>query len=128
MAGGIGGITMILIMFGDGLFSFSAVGDARYNNPGFITKMRSSRIELYNKGLLLAFSISIGALGLIWGLIYEKIKRHIFVYGLLSTDWHRICWISRDKIPHVLSPRIIPDRLFKRRFSARISTAGLIPR
>ena len=63
MAGGIGGITMILIMFGDGIFSFSVAGDARYNNPGFITKLRSFRIELYNKGLLLAFSISIGALG-----------------------------------------------------------------
>ena len=49
VAGGIGGITMILIMFGDGLFSFSGAGDSRYNNPGFITKLRSSRIELYNK-------------------------------------------------------------------------------
>ena len=78
VAGSIAGITMILIMFGETLFSFSGAGDQRYNNPGFITKLRSSRIEFYNKGLLLALSISIGALGLMWGLIHKKINKHIF--------------------------------------------------
>ena len=112
VAGGIGGITMILIMFGDGLFSFSAVGDARYNNPGFITKMRSSRIELYNKGLLLAFSISIGALGLIWGLIYEKIKRHIFVYGLLLLALFDL-WMLNSEFMDIKPPKNM-DMMFQR--------------
>ena len=112
VAGGIGGITMILIMFGDGLFSFSAAGDARYNNPGFITKMRSSRIELYNKGLLLAFSISIGALGLIWGLIYEKIKRHIFVYGLLLLALFDL-WILNSEFMDIKPPKNM-DMMFQK--------------
>ncbi len=112
VAGGIGGITMILIMFGDGLFSFSAVGDARYNNPGFITKMRSSRIELYNKGLLLAFSISIGALGLIWGLIYEKIKRHIFVYGLLLLALFDL-WMLNSEFMDIKPPKNM-DMMFQK--------------
>ena len=112
VAGGIGGITMILIMFGDGLFSFSAVGDARYNNPGFITKMRSSRIELYNKGLLLAFSISIGALGLIWGLIYKKIKRHIFVYGLLLLALFDL-WMLNSEFMDIKPPKNM-DMMFQR--------------
>ena len=112
VAGGIGGITMILIMFGDGLFSFSAAGDARYNNPGFITKMRSSRIELYNKGLLLAFSISIGALGLIWGLIYEKIKRHIFVYGLLLLALFDL-WMLNSEFMDIKPPKNM-DMMFQR--------------
>ena len=112
VAGGIGGITMILIMFGDGLFSFSAVGDSRYNNPGFITKLRSSRIELYNKGLLLAFSISIGALGLIWGLIYKKIKRHIFVYGLLLLALFDL-WILNSEFMDIKPPKNM-DMMFQK--------------
>ena len=112
VAGGIGGITMILIMFGDGLFSFSAAGDARYNNPGFITKMRSSRIELYNKGLLLAFSISIGALGLIWGLIYKKIKRHIFVYGLLLLALFDL-WMLNSEFMDIKPPKNM-DMMFQK--------------
>ena len=112
VAGGIGGITMILIMFGDGIFSFSAAGDARYNNPGFITKMRSSRIELYNKGLLLAFSISIGALGLIWGLIYKKIKRHIFVYGLLLLALFDL-WMLNSEFMDIKPPKNM-DMMFQK--------------
>lgn len=112
VAGGIGGITMILIMFGDGLFSFSAVGDARYNNPGFITKLRSSRIELYNKGLLLAFSISIGALGLIWGFIYKKIKRHIFVYGLLLLALFDL-WMLNSEFMDIKPPKNM-DMMFQK--------------
>ena len=112
VAGGIGGITMILIMFGDGIFSFSAAGDARYNNPGFITKLRSSRIELYNKGLLLAFSISIGALGLIWGLIYKKIKRHIFVYGLLLLALFDL-WMLNSEFMDIKPPKNM-DMMFQK--------------
>ena len=112
VAGGIGGITMILIMFGDGIFSFSAAGDARYNNPGFITKLRSSRIELYNKGLLLAFSISIGVLGLIWGFIYKKIKRHIFVYGLLLLALFDL-WMLNSEFMDIKPPKNM-DMMFQR--------------
>ena len=112
VAGGIGGITMILIMFGDGLFSFSVAGDSRYNNPGFITKLRSSRIELYNKGLLLAFSISIGALGLIWGLIYKKINRHIFVYGLLLLALFDL-WMLNSEFMDIKPPKNM-DMMFQR--------------
>ena len=112
VAGGIGGITMILIMFGDGLFSFSAAGDARYNNPGFITKLRSSRIELYNKGLLLAFSISIGALGLIWGFIYKKINRHIFVYGLLLLALFDL-WMLNSEFMDIKPPKNM-DMMFQK--------------
>ena len=112
VAGGIGGITMILIMFGDGIFSFSAAGDARYNNPGFITKLRSSRIELYNKGLLLAFSISMGVLGLIWGFIYKKIKRHIFVYGLLLLALFDL-WMLNSEFMDIKPPKNM-DMMFRR--------------
>ena len=112
VAGGIGGITMILIMFGDGLFSFSVAGDSRYNNPGFITKLRSSRIELYNKGLLLAFSISIGVLGLIWGFIYKKIKRHIFIYGLLALALFDL-WILHSEFMDIKPPKNM-DMMFQK--------------
>ncbi len=112
VAGGIGGITMILIMFGDGLFSFSVAGDARYNNPGFITKLRSFRIELYNKGLLLAFSISIGVLGLIWGFIYKKINRHIFVYGLLALALFDL-WILNSEFMDIKPPKNM-DMMFQK--------------
>ena len=112
VAGGIGGITMILIMFGDGLFSFSVAGDSRYNNPGFITKLRSSRIELYNKGLLLAFSISIGVLGLIWGFIYKKINRHIFVYGLLVLALFDL-WMLNSEFMDIKPPKNM-DTMFQK--------------
>ena len=112
VAGSIAGITMILIMFGETLFSFSGAGDLRYNNPGFITKLRSSRIELYNKGLLLALSISIGALGLMWGLIHKKINKHIFNYGLLTIALFDI-WILNSEFMDIKSPKNM-DKMFQK--------------
>ena len=83
VAGGIAGITIVLILIGESFFSFSGERDGRYN-PGTLTKLQSVRIDLFHKGLLLAIGLSLGTLGLIWGLIHKKLKKAVFTNLLLS--------------------------------------------
>lgn len=75
-------ITTLMILFGESLFSFISSKDARYG-PGAITKLKTFRIDLFNKGLFLAFSICLAVLGLIWGLFNKKINKKSFYYLLL---------------------------------------------
>ena len=75
-------ITTLMILFGESLFSFISAKDARYG-PGAITKLKTFRIDLFNKGLFLTFSISLAVIGLIWGFLNKKINKQIFYYFLL---------------------------------------------
>ena len=54
--GGLLIMSLLLFMFGEFVLSFSGFGDARYD-PMTISKLKSARIELFNKGLLLAIFI-----------------------------------------------------------------------
>ena len=47
--GGFIAVTLLLFMFGEHLFSFSASNDARYD-PATVSRLQSARIELFNKG------------------------------------------------------------------------------
>ena len=82
VAGGIAGITIVLLLIGESIFSFSGARDGRYN-PGTLTKLLSVRIDLFHKGLLLALGLSLGTLGLIWGLIQKKMNKAVFINLLL---------------------------------------------
>ena len=43
-------LTIIFLMFGEYIFSFSSTSDFRYN-PVIISKIQSARIDLFNKCL-----------------------------------------------------------------------------
>ena len=112
VTGGIAGLTIFFIMFGEALFSFSSSGDLRYNNPGFITKLRSARIELFNKGLLIALAVSLGVLGLAWGLINKKINRSAFNYGLIAIALFDL-WMLNSEFMNIKPPKNM-DMMFQK--------------
>ena len=112
VAGGIAGLTIVLIMFGESLFSFSSSSDLRYNNPGFITKLRSARIELFNKGLFLALAVSLSVLGLIWALVNRNINRSTFYYGLLTIALFDL-WMLNSEFMNIKPPKNM-DMMFQK--------------
>jgi len=112
VVGGIAGLTIVLIMFGESLFSFSSSGDLRYNNPGFITKLRSARLELFNKGLFLALAVSLSVLGLIWALVNRNINRSAFYYGLLTIALFDL-WMLNSEFMNIKPPKNM-DMMFQK--------------
>lgn len=83
VAGGIGVLSILFLLFGESLFYFSNASDTRYN-PSVISKLRSFRVDLFQKGLLLGMFVSLGSLGLIWGAIQKKLSKEIFGYLILG--------------------------------------------
>jgi hypothetical protein len=77
LVGGIAGLSILLLMIGESFFDFTAINDGRYN-PTIISQIRLVRIELFQKGLLLALAVSLGTLGLLWGFINKKLNVNLF--------------------------------------------------
>ena len=104
-------MSLLLFMFGELILSFSGFGDARYD-PMTISKLRSARIELFNKGLLLAIFIcaSIGAL--IYSLTQKKIDNKTFKYLVILIALLDI-WIVNSEFMNVRPPLNL-DRKFRR--------------
>jgi len=108
--GGLTAVTLLLFMFGDLVFSFSGSGDARYD-PITISKLQSARIELFNKGLMLAISICIGLAGLVYALTQKKINATIFNYALIGIAIFDI-WIVNSEFMNI-KPPFKMDRNFR---------------
>ncbi len=73
----------IFLLFGEAFFSFSQTQDFRYPTST-IQIIKTMRIDYFNKGVVLALSISISFLGLIWGYANGKLNKNWFLYGLLA--------------------------------------------
>ena len=59
-------LSLLLFLVGDLFFSFSTSSDLRYD-PMTISKIRSARIDLFNKGLILAISTCVCIISLTYG-------------------------------------------------------------
>ncbi len=104
-------VSILLFMFGELILSFSGVGDARYN-PMTISKLRSARIELFNKGLLLSIftCLSIGVL--VYGLSQKKINDRAFKYLVILIALFDI-WTVNSEFMNIRPPLDL-DRKFRR--------------
>ena len=98
-------------MFGEFVLSFSGFGDARYD-PMTISKLKSARIELFNKGLLLAIFICISIVALFYSLNQRKIDSKNFKYLVILISLFDI-WIVNSEFMNVRPPLNL-DRKFKR--------------
>ncbi|MBT4370997.1 MAG: YfhO family protein [Candidatus Marinimicrobia bacterium] len=110
VAGGIAGLSILFLIIGESVFSFSVAKDARYS-PTILPQLQKVRFELFQKGLLLALAVSLGSLGLVWGIIQKKINRGMFGYlliGLVVLD----LWIVNVEFLH-LKPSKNMDLLFQ---------------
>ena len=110
VTGGIAGISILFLMMGESIFDFSVAKDARFS-PAIISQLQNVRIELFQKGLLLALAVSLGSLGLIWGLIQKKINKEIFCYMLIGLAVFDL-WIINVEFLH-LKPSKNMDLLFR---------------
>jgi hypothetical protein len=110
VTGGIAGISILFLMMGESIFDFSVAKDARFSSA-IISQLQNVRIELFQKGLLLALAVSLGSLGLIWGLIQKKINKEIFGYMLIGLAVFDL-WIINVEFLH-LKPSKNMDLLFR---------------
>ena len=78
--GGFIGLTLVLFLFGESLFSFSSIGDSRFN-PALISQVQNIRTDLYQKGLLLALAIGAAGFGLIW--TYTKMRLNAWMFSIM---------------------------------------------
>ena len=78
--GGFIGLTLVLFLFGESLFSFSSTGDSRFN-PALISQVQNIRTDLYQKGLLLALAIGAAGFGLIW--TYTKRQLNAWMFSIM---------------------------------------------
>ena len=109
--GGFLAVTLLLFMFGEFIFSFSGSGDARYD-PLTISKLQSARIELFNKGLMLAIALCIGISGLVYALTQKKIDASTFSNILIVIAIFDI-WIVNSEFMNI-NPPLKMDRNFRK--------------
>jgi len=114
--------TILLFMFGEYLFSFSVSSDARYD-PVTVSRLQSARIELFNKGLMLAIAISIGISGLCYGLVKRKINQNIFNYSLIAIAVFDI-WIVNLEFMNIKSPYDMDKNFRKNKIVEHIINDG----
>jgi len=73
---------IVFFIFGENILSFSSSGDSRFVQ--YIPIIKKIRIDLFNKGLLLALLICISLLAIIWSYSNQKInKTHFFIMLIL---------------------------------------------
>ena len=73
--------SIILFLFGESLLSFSSPGDNRFIH--YIEIVKDIRLELFNKGILLALLICFGALTIIFLYSKNKISKDRFSFILI---------------------------------------------
>tara|TARA_Y100001970_G_scaffold172632_1_gene210972 strand:+ start:1504 stop:3804 length:2301 start_codon:yes stop_codon:yes gene_type:complete len=110
IAGGVGILSILFLMLGDSIFNFTTLKDGRYN-PSIIAQLKIARIELFQKGLILAIFVSLSSLGLIWGYIRKKFNKQIFGYLLIGLTILDL-WVINNEFLH-LKPAKNMDRLFQ---------------
>ena len=103
-------LSLSFFLVGDLFFSFSTSGDLRYD-PMTISKIRSARIDLFNKGLILAISTCVCIISLTYGLIQKKIDRTFFKYSVIFVALFDI-WIVNSEFIDV-KPPVDMDRKFR---------------
>ena len=109
---GIGGLSIILLMFGETLLSFNSPSDFRYrSNPNVLKQLYNARVSLFNKGLFLNIAFISGVAILIWSFISKKINKVFFSYLLLSLTILDL-WIINSEFMNT-KPAMNMDRQFK---------------
>jgi len=75
--GGFIGLTIIFLIFGESILSFSSLSDNRFN-PAILSQVKDIRKELFNKGIMLALVLSGSTFGLSWLFLKGEVNKKIF--------------------------------------------------
>ena len=98
---------LFLLAFGESILSFSSSGDARF--PQYIDLVKNIRIDLFNKGLMLALFLSGATLTSIWFYSTGKISKHvlsIILISILSFD----LWIINNEFLSLKPSKSMADQ------------------
>ena len=108
--GGVAAVSFLLLVLADFSIDFSSPKDGRYN-PSIIGELKSLRIDLFNKGIFLALTISLSFLVLFWSLIKNKISKSLFGYAVMGLIILDLGVLNSEFIN--VKPNKNMDRLFK---------------
>jgi hypothetical protein len=81
---GVGGITLFLALIGPGLFDFTNAGDARYAQAGIMDAVIADRKSLFRADALRSFFFVTLAMGILWALHKQWIKKTWIAVALLG--------------------------------------------
>ena len=111
VSGSLSVLTILLLLFGESLIDFSNPSEKIRYNIGQISLLKTYRIDLFNRGLILALLVSSGFIALCWGFINNKINKISFIYLLLLLTLSDL-WVINSEFMN-LKPKKNMDRLFK---------------
>ena len=102
--------SLIFLLFGESLLSFSSSGDVRF--PNYVEIVQNIRIDLFNKGVILALLISSGALFSIWLYSEDKISKQILsiiLIGILIVD----LWVINNEFLSLKSSKSMGNQFIQ---------------
>ena len=109
--GGIAASSFLLLILADFSIDFTSPKDGRYN-PSIIGQLTSLRLDLFNKGVFLAISISLSLMTLFWAVKNNKISKTLFGYAIIGLTIIDLGVLNSEFID--VKPKKNMDRLFKK--------------
>ena len=109
--GGIAASSFLLLILADFSIDFTSPKDGRYN-PSIIGQLTSLRLDLFNKGVFLAISISLSLMTLFWAVRNNKISKTLFGYAIIGLTIIDLGVLNSEFID--VKPKKNMDRLFKK--------------
>ena len=109
--GGIAASSFLLLILADFSIDFTSPKDGRYN-PSIIGQLTSLRLDLFNKGVFLAISISLCLMTLFWAVRNNKISKTLFGYAIIGLTIIDLGVLNSEFID--VKPKKNMDRLFKK--------------
>ena len=100
-------VCLIFLLIGESLLSFSSSGDVRFTQ--YVEIVKSIRIDLFNKGVILALLISSGSLFSIWLYYEDRISKQILsivLMGILIAD----LWIINNEFLSLKSSKSMSNQ------------------
>jgi hypothetical protein len=94
---------ILFMIFGELFTKFQTGSDSRYN-PNIISQLKSARITLFTKGLILAFGLILTLLGLFIAFSYKKIKSKELISFIIILSVLDI-WIVNQEFMNIKPPQ-----------------------
>ena len=103
-------LSLIFLLIGESLLSFSSSGDVRFTQ--YVEIVKNIRIDLFNKGVIIALLISSGALFSIWLYSKDRISKQILsiiLIGILVAD----LWVINNEFLSLKSSKSMGNQFIQ---------------
>ncbi len=110
VAGSIFMLTIFLLLFGEYFINFNNSSERLRYSISQLSALKTYRLDLFQKGLILALFSSGGFILMSWSFINNKIKKNTFFYSIIALSLLDL-WIVNSEFMN-LKPKKDMDRLF----------------